>query len=109
MSNPEIPEVDVAAARALLDAGRHVFVDIRDPGSFGAGHIPGAQNINDGNVREFLESTPKEQPMVVVCYHGHSSRGATAFFLEQGYADVASLVGGFTHWQQTGQPWQPEP
>ncbi len=38
--------------------------------------------------------------MVVYCYHGNSSLGATAFLLENGFKNVASMSGGFEAWRQ---------
>jgi thiosulfate sulfurtransferase len=74
-----------------------------DAGAAGAtavhGHVPGAVQLNDGNVQEFLQNTAKEQPVVVYCYHGNSSLGATAFLMENGFTNVASMSGGFEAWR----------
>jgi thiosulfate sulfurtransferase len=94
----EIPEVGVVEARKLLAEGKHVFVDIRDRGSFQAGNVLGAIHLGDHNVGDFLEQMQRDTPLVVYCYHGHSSMDATAFLLEQGFSDVASMTGGFTVW-----------
>jgi thiosulfate sulfurtransferase len=40
----------------------------------------------------------------VVCYHGHSSQGAAQFMLQQGFAEVYSMDGGFTEWAKV-QPF----
>ena len=37
--------------------------------------------------------------MVVCCYHGISSQGAAAYFAEQGFNEVYSMMGGFEAWQ----------
>lgn len=92
------PEIDVATARTRLDAEGSVFVDIRDPGSYAAGHIPGALNLGDHNVQDFLATADRGTPLVVYCYHGISSLGATSFFIQQGFEDVASMSGGFSAW-----------
>jgi 3-mercaptopyruvate sulfurtransferase SseA len=42
---PDIQRVSVADSRTALDAQSAVFLDVRDPGSFEAGHIPGSINI----------------------------------------------------------------
>jgi thiosulfate sulfurtransferase len=83
----------------LLAAGSADVVDIRDTLSFQAGHIPGAQPLSNDNLREFLAGADRARPLVVCCYHGHSSVGAAAFLLEQGFAEVYSLDGGFSGWQ----------
>ncbi|PMR76683.1 thiosulfate sulfurtransferase GlpE [Billgrantia endophytica] len=75
------------------------LVDIRDPGSFSNGRIPGSRHLDNDSVPALLESAPREQPLVVVCYHGHSSQQAAAWLSGQGFSEVYSLDGGFTEWQ----------
>jgi len=95
----EIPEVDVEAAKSHLDAGDALFVDIRDPGSYGEAHVPGATHIGDHNVQQFVNETDPDQRVIVYCYHGHSSLGAVAYFREHGLENVASMRGGFEGWR----------
>jgi thiosulfate sulfurtransferase len=96
----EILQIQIHDAKQRLDQKASVFVDIRDPGSFRQAHIPGAIHLHDGNVQEFVQNTDKEQSIVVYCYHGNSSLGATAFLLENGFKNVASMSGGFEGWRQ---------
>lgn len=44
-SAAEIPRVSLADAKNALEAGSAVFVDVRDPASYAAGHIPGARSL----------------------------------------------------------------
>jgi len=96
----EIPQIQIHEAKKKLDENNCLFVDIRDPGSYQQAHIPGAIHLNDGNVQEFLQNTAKDQSVVVYCYHGNSSMGATGYFLENGFTNVASMMGGFEAWRQ---------
>jgi thiosulfate sulfurtransferase len=96
----EIRQIQIHDAKQKLDERASLFVDVRDPGSYRTAHIPGAVHLHDGNVQEFLQSMEKEQPVVVYCYHGNSSLGATAFLIENGFTDVASMSGGFEAWRQ---------
>lgn len=96
----EIPQIQIQDAKQKLDQKNTLFVDIRDPGSFQAAHIPGAIHLSDSNVQEFLQNTDKEKPVVVYCYHGNSSMGATAYFIENGFKNVCSMAGGFEAWRQ---------
>ena len=102
-----LPEIDVAQAKALLEAGNATFVDVRDPYSYRAGHVPGARHVDDGNVGEFVAEHDKDATVVVYCYHGHNSLGATAFFQDQGFSAVSSLSGGFTAWAAAGGASEP--
>ncbi len=94
------PEIDLDAAKKILDEGSAIVVDIRDPGSYAEGHIPGARPLDNGNIQDFLDSTARDQPIIVCCYHGNSSKGATLFLLEQGFETAHSLRGGFEAWRQ---------
>ena len=96
----EIAQIEIHQAKERLDQEKAVFVDIRDPASYQAAHIPGALHLHDGNVQEFLQNTAKEKPLVVYCYHGNSSLGAAAYFLDNGFKNVASMSGGFEAWRQ---------
>lgn len=42
---PQVKRVSLADAKAAFDSKAAVFVDVRDPDSYKAGHIPGAVNI----------------------------------------------------------------
>lgn len=96
----DIPQIQIHDAKKKFDQKECTFVDIRDPGSYREAHIPGALHLHDGNVQEFIENTNKETTLVVYCYHGNSSLGATAFFMENGFKYVSSMSGGFEAWRQ---------
>jgi thiosulfate sulfurtransferase len=96
----EIPEIPIEGAKKKLDQNECLFVDVRDPGSYRAARIPGAIHLHDGNVQEFLRNTDKEAAVVVYCYHGNSSLGATAYFIANGFKNAVSMRGGFEAWRQ---------
>jgi thiosulfate sulfurtransferase len=96
----EIPQIQIHEAKKKLDDKQCLFVDIRDPGSYQSAHIPGAIRLHDGNVQEFVQNTEKDKSIVVYCYHGNSSMGAAAYFLENGFKAVCSMAGGFEAWRQ---------
>ena len=95
-------EIGVQQAKEKIEAGQAEVIDIRDSGSYEAAHIPGAVHLSDGDVvKEFLETSDKEKPLIVYCYHGISSQGAAAYFVEQGFNEVYSMSGGFESWRYT--------
>ena len=91
-------ELDPHKAQEMVEEGSVNVIDIRDPGSYSAGHIPSAVSLNDTNVKEFIESTDKENPLIVYCYHGISSRGAAEYLSQNGFKEVYSMTGGFEAW-----------
>lgn len=94
--------MDISRAQALFEAGEATFVDIRDPVSFEDGHIPGALHLDETNVQRFVTDTDKGSTVVVYCYKGNASIGATAFFRDQGFTGASSLAGGFAAWRESG-------
>lgn len=99
-----VPEIDVPSAQALLDSKGATFVDVRDPAAFHANRIPGATWLHDGNVQSFVKNADKSRPVVIYCYRGNSSQGGAAYLLEQGFAQVQSLSGGFEAWSSAKGP-----
>ena len=91
-------ELDPHKAQEMVEEGSVNVIDIRDPGSYSAGHIPSAVSLNDTNVKEYIESTDKEKPLIVYCYHGISSRGAAEYLSQNGFKEVYSMTGGFEAW-----------
>ena len=91
-------DLDPHKAQEMVEEGSVNVIDIRDPGSYSAGHIPSAVSLNDTNVKEFIESTDKEKPLIVYCYHGISSRGAAEYLSQNGFKEVYSMTGGFEAW-----------
>ena len=84
----------------LMDSDTSVhIVDIRDPQSFAAGHIIHAMALDNDNVQSFISNTPKNEAVVVCCYHGNSSQSAAQFLFEQGFTNAYSLDGGFEMWK----------
>ncbi|HJP02943.1 MAG TPA: rhodanese-like domain-containing protein [Planctomycetota bacterium] len=94
----DITEIDVEQALIHLQDGDALFMDVRDPDSFGAGHLPGAVNVNDATIPLFLTDTARDRKIIVYCYHGHMSMGGAAYLSENDFDDVASMRGGFSCW-----------
>jgi len=95
----DVKEITVEKARELLNAGA-IVVDVRDPASFEAAHVPNAHYLSDANIEKFVANTDKSKPIVVYCYHGHTSLGGAAYLMDQGFKEVYSLIGGFERWRQ---------
>jgi rhodanese-related sulfurtransferase len=90
-------DVSGAEARQLVQAGARL-VDVRTPGEFASGHIPGAINIPlqelQGRLRE-LE--PKDATVVLYCRSGHRSGNAARLLKGAGFGAVHDL-GAMTRW-----------
>lgn len=90
--------IDVAAARDIVSRGDALVLDVRDADSYRRGHIEGSDLATKANFSRYLSDTPKEKPVVIYCYHGHSSQAYAKLFAERGFCDVSSLDGGYEAW-----------
>lgn len=99
MEPSPVRQIDTPGALQHLAQESAVFVDVRDPASYAAAHIPGAQHVNDHNIEDFLETTPRTRAVIVYCYHGITSMGGAAYLQSKGFEEVYSLRGGFEGWR----------
>jgi rhodanese-related sulfurtransferase len=77
-------------------------LDVREPGEYAAGHIPGALLIPLGELPDRLHEVPEEGPVVVVCRSGNRSGQALRFLRQQGFDNVHNMLGGMLAWQRAG-------
>jgi rhodanese-related sulfurtransferase len=95
--------ITVADAAVLRDDGA-VIIDVREPGEWAAGHIPGAILIPLGELPSRLGDVPPNRPIVVVCRSGNRSAQGRDILLGAGFPAVTSLAGGMTDWVNAGMP-----
>ena len=71
-----IEKIDAGTAIRLLDAGKAVAVDVREPDEYAVGHIPGAKLLPLGEVNSrAAEVLPeKEATWLVYCRTGAAAR-----------------------------------
>lgn len=98
-SETTFQHLSIESLHQALNDNKFVVVDIRDPASFQAGHIPGAIHLSNESLPDFLRDADYDAPVVVCCYHGISSQQAAQFLISQDFTEVFSLDGGFTQWQ----------
>jgi phage shock protein E len=80
--------VDGATARQL-QAGGATVLDVRTPGEFAEGHVPGAVNIPyDQVAARSAELGSKQKPLVLYCRTGRRSGLAAAELVKQGFTAV---------------------
>ncbi|MBV4488609.1 thiosulfate sulfurtransferase GlpE [Pseudomonas sp. SWRI153] len=94
----EFKRIPPEQAQALREQGA-VVVDVRDPQTYAASHIPGSQHLDNHSIADFIRNADLDAPVVVVCYHGNSSQSAAGYLISQGFTDVYSMDGGFELWR----------
>lgn len=79
-------------------------LDVRSPGEFAGGHVPGAVNIPFTSVLVSSEGVqvPRSQPVVVYCGHGPRAWLAGEALRWRGYKRVTYLRGHMAAWRRAG-------
>jgi len=76
-----------------VDGGARL-VDVRTPGEFGGGHLPGAVNVPLDQLEGSLKKVgSKDRPVVVYCASGARSHAAQGVLHRKGYEKVYDLGG----------------
>ena len=101
----DVPSVDPAGARALLEEGA-VLLDVREDDEWDAGHAPDATHVPLGDLaaaHERGDLPSDDRRIVAVCRSGGRSAAATQALRGAGY-DAVNLEGGMRAWASTGLP-----
>lgn len=105
----EVPTISVAEAPTFIVEHRPVVVDVREPGEFAAGHLPGALHVPQADLAPRLSEITRDREVLVVCAAGARSLRAAQFLMGVGYERVVSLNGGTNGWREAGYPVEMEP
>ena len=90
---------ELAAARA---DGAPV-VDVREPGEYVGGHVPGAVLVPMSRLASRVGELDASRPVYVICASGNRSRAMADLLVRLGY-DARSVDGGTSAWQASGRP-----
>ncbi len=86
-----------SGARAMVASGARLL-DVRTPGEFAGGHLPGAVNIPLGELsKRTSEVGGPESAVVVYCLSGMRSGQAARLLKQAGFRQVADL-GAMSRW-----------
>ena len=95
-------EVPLAAFAAAHSDGA-IVVDVREPGEYVGGHVPGATLVPMGQLPSRVHELPKDMPVYLVCASGNRSLAMTSVLVRAGY-DAYSVSGGTGAWTRAGHP-----
>lgn len=110
-----IREIDHTELESLLAKGVPL-IDVREPGEFAEGRIPGAVNIPRGVLEFEVDGHPavncikdaalshRDAPVVLSCRSGARSALAAAALKDLGFVEPLSLAGGFVGWKTAEKP-----
>lgn len=82
----------------LQGSTKPFVLDVREPGEYQQGHIPGSVLIPLGTLPGRLDELPSDQPIVAVCRSGNRSGMATSMLRKSGL-EALNMVGGMNAWR----------
>jgi glyoxylase-like metal-dependent hydrolase (beta-lactamase superfamily II)/rhodanese-related sulfurtransferase len=99
---PPVPEVDIEALDRLPPDA--LLLDVREPGEYAHGHVPGAVNLPQADLASRLEEVPEVRPVLLLCERGVRAYRAAQFLIQMGRSRVVSVRGGTAAWRAAGKP-----
>ncbi|MDA1129837.1 MAG: rhodanese-like domain-containing protein, partial [Chloroflexi bacterium] len=82
-----------------------LVIDVRQRNEYAEGHIPGALNIELGELQEHLDGLPRELPVVMVCAAGMRATTAGSILQRDGRKNVQVIdEAGTPAWIERGYP-----
>ncbi len=106
-ARPQVQEVDVPQARAILEADASVvLVDVREDHEWSIAHAEDAVHLGRGIFERDLEQQVplKNTTLILYCGGGYRSILAAEAASKMGYENVFSLDGGYKAMRAEGWP-----
>jgi rhodanese-related sulfurtransferase len=93
--------IDVHEAKEKASGDVQV-IDVRTPGEYMGGHVPGAINIPHMSVVSRKGELASDKPLVFICQMGQRSALACEFAASLGFNDLYNVEGGTEAWIKAG-------
>ena len=78
------------------------IVDVRRPGEYADGHVPGAINLTLAHLERELSTLDSDRSTAVICASGYRSSAATSILERRGFSQPFNIVGGTNGWRNAG-------
>ena len=101
--------VKTDALNEMMASASPVLIDVREPGEYAEGHLPGAINIPLRTLAQNLDQIPTDQPVVVYCKSGHRAAMGTSALRILGYDNAKAFGGSYKAWTEADGAIEMEP
>jgi rhodanese-related sulfurtransferase len=91
-SNPSADTVSHEDLEKARQDGSCMIIDVREPGEFAQGHVPGAHNFPLSRFR--AQDVPLDRPIILICQAGGRSARALDACKAAGLVDVRHYKAG---------------
>ena len=89
------PSVLARDAEQFVIDHQPIVIDLRDPISFGKGHLTGSTNLSQSLLHENLDRLPQESPVLLISDDGQKGHVALRMMRGAGFDTVYNLSGGY--------------
>ena len=96
--------IDVQEAKEKASNADVQVIDVRTPGEYAGGHVPGAINIPHMSVVARKGELAADKELVFICQMGQRSALACEFAASLGFDDLYNVEGGTEAWLKAGFP-----
>lgn len=102
-----VPRITIDELKVLMDQKAVVVLDVREPGAFAKGRIPGAINIDYTEVLARSAQFAGEKRTIVAycaCANEMTAARAAVDLAAKGISGAKALKGGWDEWVSRGEP-----
>jgi glyoxylase-like metal-dependent hydrolase (beta-lactamase superfamily II)/rhodanese-related sulfurtransferase len=95
----QLPQLSVSE----LQSATQRVLDVRRPGEFADGHVPGAVNIPLNELPRRISEVSDDASLAVICAGGYRSSAAASILARNGFrAELQNVIGGTAAWIRQG-------
>lgn len=100
-----LEEVGQMTVHEIKDATSDLqIVDVRAPGEWATGHVPGATHMFLPELREKAARLKKTKPVAVYCDSGYRASIGTSILKQEGFRCVCNVPGSWQAWKKAKFP-----
>jgi hydroxyacylglutathione hydrolase len=94
----------VGAQKVHSHPGAFLLLDVRSPGEWEKGHIPGARHAFLPQLHEKSADLAKDTEIVVYCDSGYRASIGASLLARAGFSKVSNMPGSWQAWRHAGYP-----
>lgn len=98
----EIPQLSVQEIERAGAA--FALIDVRSPGEWKRGHIPGAEHVFLPELRGKSAAWDRGKPIAVYCASGYRASIGASILQQEGFEQVHNIPGSWHAWKKAGFP-----
>ena len=102
LSLQTLPQMIVHDLKKALPPRDLQVLDVRTPGEWQGGHVPGAQYIFLPELAKKLDRLDKDKPLAVYCDSGYRASLAASLLQRDGFTHVHNVPGSWKAWKSAG-------